>query len=80
MRSADSEPRDTAFKQDIVCASCGQAEEPCQNSLYDMRPQNSFNLGSRSSGSLPAISAALMAPIEVPMIQSGSMPASCSAC
>ena len=30
-------------------------------------------------GSLPAIRLALMAPIEVPMIQSGSMPASCRA-
>ena len=37
------------------------------------------SLASRLSGSLPAIRLALMAPIEVPMIQSGSMPASCSA-
>jgi hypothetical protein len=28
---------------------------------------------------LPAISAALIAPIDVPMTQSGSMPASCNA-
>ena len=33
----------------------------------------------RCSGGLPAISAALIAPIEVPITQSGSMPASCSA-
>jgi len=33
----------------------------------------------RSPGALPAISAALIAPIDVPMIQSGAMPAPCSA-
>ena len=44
-----------------------------------MRRQNSRSLASRSCGSLPAIRPALIAPIEVPMIQSGSMPASCSA-
>ena len=33
----------------------------------------------RSAGSLPAIRLALIAPIEVPITQSGSMPASCSA-
>ena len=43
------------------------------------RRQNSCSLGSRSSTALPAMMAALMAPIEVPISQSGSMPASCSA-
>src|SRR5262245_59355239 len=33
----------------------------------------------RRSGGLPAMIAPLIAPIEVPMIHSGSMPASCSA-
>jgi hypothetical protein len=44
-----------------------------------MRRQNSSSRSSRFSGSLPAIRLALIAPIEVPMIQSGSIPASCSA-
>jgi hypothetical protein len=44
-----------------------------------MRPQNSSSRGRRFGGSLPAIRLALTAPIEVPMIQSGSMPASCNA-
>ena len=43
------------------------------------RFQNSRNLARRSCVGLPAISAALMAPIDVPMIQSGAMPASCRA-
>jgi hypothetical protein len=34
---------------------------------------------SRFSGAFPAINAALIAPIDVPMTQSGSIPASCSA-
>jgi hypothetical protein len=38
-----------------------------------------LSFGKRSYGLLPVISAALMAPIEVPMIQSRSTPASCSA-
>ena len=50
-----------------------------QMSLRVMRRQNSCSRGSRFSGSLPAISPALMAPMDVPMIQSGSRPASCSA-
>ena len=41
--------------------------------------QNSRKRDSRFCGELPAIRPALIAPIEVPMIQSGSMPASCSA-
>jgi hypothetical protein len=43
------------------------------------RRQNSWSLERRSSTLLPAIRLALMAPIEVPISQSGSMPASCSA-
>ena len=41
--------------------------------------QNSSRRASRSSCKLPAISAPLIAPIEVPITQSGSSPASCSA-
>jgi hypothetical protein len=41
--------------------------------------QNSRSRDSRFCSELPAIKLALMAPIEVPMIQSGSIPASCSA-
>ena len=41
--------------------------------------QNSRRRGMRLAGSLPAIRAPLMAPIEVPMTQSGSMPPSMSA-
>ena len=36
--------------------------------------QNSFSLSTRFAGSLPAMIAALMAPIEMPAIQSGSKP------
>ena len=43
------------------------------------RVQNSFSFSSRSSGLLPAMMPALIAPIEVTMIQSGSIPASCNA-
>jgi hypothetical protein len=39
-----------------------------------MRRQNSSSRSRRFSGSLPAIRLALMAPIDVPMIQSGSPP------
>ena len=42
-------------------------------------PQKSRSRSRRCAGSLPQISAALIAPIEVPITQSGSMPASCSA-
>ena len=38
-----------------------------------IRFQNSRKRGNRSCGALPAIRLALMAPIEVPMIQSGSI-------
>jgi hypothetical protein len=41
-----------------------------------IRFQNSRSRGKRSSGALPAMMLALMAPIEVPTTQSGSMPAS----
>ena len=41
--------------------------------------QNSRSRGRRSSNALPAMIAPLMAPIEVPITQSGSTPASCSA-
>jgi hypothetical protein len=44
--------------------------------LVCTRSQNSLSRSSRSAGLLPAISAALMAPIEVPITQPGSMPAS----
>src|SRR5258705_6211086 len=43
------------------------------------RLQNSQSFGILSSRRLPAIKLALMAPIEVPMILSGSMSASCKA-
>ena len=47
--------------------------------LSSTRRQNSRSCATRFSGSLPAIKLAFMAPIEVPMIQSGSRPASCKA-
>src|SRR2546430_394224 len=43
----------------------------------DTRFQNSRNRGMRFSGRFPAISAALIAPIDTPVIQFGAMPASC---
>ena len=45
----------------------------------ETRFQNSSMRASRSATGLPAMSAALMAPIEVPITQSGSIPASCRA-
>jgi hypothetical protein len=44
-----------------------------------MRSQNSRSLPSRVARELPAMIAALMAPIETPVTQSGSIPCSCSA-
>jgi hypothetical protein len=41
----------------------------------DTISQNSFKRGTRLSGSLPAMMAALMAPIDIPAIHSGSKPA-----
>jgi len=41
--------------------------------------QNACSCSTRRSGGLPAISAALMAPIDMPAIQFGRMPASCRA-
>jgi hypothetical protein len=61
-----------------VSASPGQFARP-QNSSRFIRRQNSSSRSRRLSGSLPAIRLALMAPIDVPMIQSGSIPASWSA-
>ena len=43
------------------------------------RSHSSHSRGKQACGVLPAMTAALMAPIEVPITQSGSMPASCSA-
>ena len=40
----------------------------------DTRSQNSRRRSTRRSGALPAISAALMAPIEMPTTQSGANP------
>ena len=42
-----------------------------QNGLVVTRSQNACSLSTRASGELPAISAPLMAPIEMPAIQSG---------
>jgi hypothetical protein len=50
-----------------------------QIGFCSIRFQNSVSRARRSCGALPAIRLALMAPIDVPMIQSGSIPASCSA-
>jgi hypothetical protein len=47
-----------------------------QTGRRSIRFQNSCKRGKRFSGALPAIRLALIAPIDVPMIQSGSMPAS----
>ena len=57
----------------------GNAARQTQAGFCSIRFQNSFKRARRCSGVLPAIRLALIAPIEVPMIQSGSMPASCSA-
>jgi hypothetical protein len=47
--------------------------------LRRIRRQNCSSRSKRFIGSLPAIRLALMAPIDVPMIQSGSTPDSCRA-
>ncbi len=57
----------------------GSDDIACWNGPCWTRRQNAFSRSSRSAGSLPAIRLALIAPIEVPITQSGSMPASCSA-
>jgi hypothetical protein len=57
----------------------GNTSRNFQIGSCSIRFQNSSSRKSRSGGALPAIRLALMAPIDVPMIQSGSMPASCSA-
>ena len=48
-------------------------------SRVTIESQNVRSRSSLCSGRLPAISAALMPPIETPATQSGSSPASCSA-
>src|SRR5258708_27826116 len=50
-----------------------------QQGLAVTRSQNVRNLTMLASGAFPAISAALMAPIELPAIQSGSRSASVTA-
>ena len=45
----------------------------------DTRRQNSRSLDTRRSGGLPAIIAALIAPIDTPAIQSGATPAAAKA-
>ena len=57
----------------------GKRSAKFQVGFCSIRFQNSRKRGSRLSISLPAIRLALIAPIEVPMIQSGSTPASCTA-
>ena len=57
----------------------GQAAPEVQGALRSMRCQNSRSFCIRWERWLPAIKAALIAPIDVPIIQSGSMPDSCSA-
>ena len=46
---------------------------------FETRSQKSLKRWTRSCAELPVISAALIAPIETPATQSGSIPASCSA-
>ena len=60
-------------------ATPAQAGKAPQKVARSTLCQNSLSLAKRSSGLLPAMMAALIAPIEVPMIQSGSTPVSCSA-
>ena len=55
------------------------ADQQPPGGAFSTRCQNSCSRGRRSCGSLPAMSAPLMAPIEVPITQSGWMPASHSA-
>ena len=59
--------------------SNGAAATSCASAGRVTRRQNSSRRRKRNSGGLPAIRLALMAPIEVPITQSGSIPASLSA-
>ena len=72
-------PLVSVVHEDSASATPVKAGKAPQKVLLSTRRQNCWSLGSRSSTRLPAMMAALMAPIEVPMIQSGSTPASCSA-
>ena len=72
-------PLVSVLHDDSASATPVKAGNAPQKVLLSTRRQNFWSVGSRSSTRLPAMMAALMAPIEVPMIQSGSTPASCSA-
>ena len=58
---------------------CVKVEKLARGESWATRFQNSRMAASRSLGALPAMSEALIAPMEVPMTQSGSMPAPWSA-
>ena len=72
-------PLVSVIHDERASATPAQAGKAPQKVARSTRCQNSLSFGKRSSGLLPVMMPALMAPIEVPMIQSGSTPASCSA-
>jgi hypothetical protein len=72
-------PLVSVVQDESASATPVQAGKAPQKALLSTRRQNCCSRGSRSSTRLPAMMPALMAPIEVPMIQSGSTPASCKA-
>src|SRR5712671_733448 len=69
----------TVDQYDSFSLKPGNTSRKLQIGFCSIRFQNSFSRDKRFCGALPAIRLALMAPIDVPMIQSGSIPASCSA-
>ena len=69
-------PAETSLNQRRI-GPLGMSAGACKRD--ETRSQNRCSLSIRASGGLPAISAALIAPIEMPAIQSGDQPAAASA-
>ncbi len=75
----DPIPFDMVSHFDAIAPHNGTAPSACWNGPCSTLCQNAWSRDIRSEGWLPAMMLALIAPIDVPMTQSGSMPASCSA-
>ena len=69
-------PDNSVARFGIAAPNHGKLETAAREGVFWTRFQKAFILSSLSSRRLPAIRLALMAPIDVPMTQSGSTPAS----
>ena len=67
-----------ALKRFIVGRARSNADGAISGAPEDARSQNAARRSMRRSGTLPAINAALTAPIDTPVTQSGMTPASAS--